>query len=44
MRSLAASNPIQAARDNLLAIFDEVRKKVFKLVYKSILIVFMILL
>lgn len=40
MRSLAASNPIQAARDNLLAIFDEVRKKVFKLVCKSILIVY----
>ena len=28
MRSLAASNPFLTARDNLLTIFDEVRKKV----------------
>ncbi|RWS26352.1 telomerase-binding protein EST1A-like protein [Leptotrombidium deliense] len=27
MRSLAASNPFQSARENLLGIFDEVRKK-----------------
>jgi protein SMG6 len=28
MRSLAASNPFLTARENLLAIFDEVRRKV----------------
>lgn len=28
MRSLAASNPFSTARENLIGIFDEVRKKV----------------
>ena len=33
MRSLAASNPFLTARENLLAIFDEVRRKVSHLLF-----------